>query len=96
MPLAGATAEYIMTKTEIQNEALERARASQALTNYPAIFAGFMAKGISESDIRPRENVFTFKCVEGVRAVSQTQSDPPIIGADGQPVWTRPRDLGGR
>src|SRR5438045_1957006 len=42
--------EYIMTRTEIQNEALERARTSQALTNYPAIFEGFMAKGIAKAD----------------------------------------------
>lgn len=50
-----------MTRTEIQNEALERARTSQALTNYPAIYQGFMAKGIAEADIKPRENVFTFE-----------------------------------
>jgi hypothetical protein len=48
-----------MTRTEIANEALERARASQALSNYPSIFEGFMAKGIPEADIKPRENVFT-------------------------------------
>jgi hypothetical protein len=28
--------------------------------NYAAIFQGFMAKGIAESDIKPRENVLTF------------------------------------
>jgi hypothetical protein len=28
--------------------------------NYSAIFQGFMAKGIAETDIKPRENVFTF------------------------------------
>jgi hypothetical protein len=50
----------IMTKDEMQIEALDRARTSQALTNYPAIFEGFMAKGIAEADIKPRENVFTF------------------------------------
>ena len=50
-----------MTRTELQNEALERARTSQALTNYPAIFEGLMAKGIAEADIKPRENVFTFE-----------------------------------
>jgi hypothetical protein len=49
-----------MIKTEMQAEALDRARTSQALTNYPAIYQGFMAKGIAESDIKPRENVFTF------------------------------------
>ncbi len=46
----------------------ERARASQALTNFPAIYRGFMAKGIAEADIKPRENVFTFnawKALEG-------------------------------
>jgi antirestriction protein ArdC len=49
-----------VTKREMQAEALERARASQALTNYPAIYQGFVAKGIAEADIKPRENVFTF------------------------------------
>jgi antirestriction protein ArdC len=29
--------------------------------NYPAIFAGFTAKGSPESEIRPRENVFTYQ-----------------------------------
>ena len=52
--------EYALTRTEMQNEAQERARTSQALTNYPAIYEGFMAKGIPEADIKPRENVFTF------------------------------------
>jgi hypothetical protein len=45
---------------QIQGEALARAAQGQSLTNWPAIFAGFMAKGIPESEIRPRENVFTF------------------------------------
>lgn len=30
------------------------------MSNWPAIFAGFMAKGIPEDEIRPRENVFTY------------------------------------
>jgi N-terminal domain of anti-restriction factor ArdC len=41
-------------------EALDRATTKQSLSNYPAIFEGFMAKGIAEADIKPRENVFTF------------------------------------
>lgn len=49
-----------MTRTEMQQQALTSAVSSQALSNYPAIFAGFIEKGIAESDIRPRENVFTF------------------------------------
>jgi antirestriction protein ArdC len=48
------------TREEIQQQALGRALGNQALTNFPAIFAGFMAKGIAETDIRPRENVFTY------------------------------------
>jgi hypothetical protein len=41
-------------------EALTRAVSGQTMSNYPAIFQGFIAKGIPESEIRPRENVFTF------------------------------------
>lgn len=48
------------TQSTIAFEALDRARNGQSLANYPAIFNGFMAKGISEADIKPRENVFTF------------------------------------
>jgi N-terminal domain of anti-restriction factor ArdC len=48
------------TKEDIQTEALSRAVSNQSLTNLPAIFAGFTAKGIPEEDIRPRENVFTY------------------------------------
>jgi hypothetical protein len=45
---------------EIRQEALSRAISGQTMSNYPAIFQGFIAKGIPESEIRPRENVFTF------------------------------------
>src|SRR5262249_52445639 len=45
------------SKEEMQLEALSRAASGQSLTNLPAIFHGFMAKGIPEADIRPRENV---------------------------------------
>lgn len=50
-----------MTQTEIRQQALDRARSGQALTNYPAILTGFIEKGIPEAEIRPRENVFTFQ-----------------------------------
>src|SRR5262249_8493334 len=40
--------------------ALSRAVGGQTMSNWPAIIAGFMAKGIPEDDIRPRENVFTY------------------------------------
>ena len=41
-------------------DALQRAISGQSLSNFPAIFRGFAAKGIPESEIKPRENVFTF------------------------------------
>ena len=47
-------------KEEARQEALTRAVSGQSYSNFPAIFQGFAAKGIPESEIRPRENVFTF------------------------------------
>ena len=44
----------------VRQEALTRAISGQTMSNYPAIFEGFIAKGIPESKILPRENVFTF------------------------------------
>jgi hypothetical protein len=48
------------SKEEMQQEALTRAANGQSFTNWPTIIAGFAAKGIPESDILPRENVFTY------------------------------------
>ena len=41
-------------------EALARAIHGQSFGNFPAIFQGFAAMGIPESEIKPRENIFTF------------------------------------
>ena len=48
------------SKEDTRQEALTRAVSGQSFTNFPAIFQGFAAKGIPESEIKPRENVFTF------------------------------------
>lgn len=48
-------------KTQLQQEALTRAISGQSLSNFPAIFDGFLAKGIAEDQIKPRENVFSFQ-----------------------------------
>ncbi len=48
------------SRQALQQEALTRAATGQSLTNWPAIIAGFAARGIPEADIRPRENVFTY------------------------------------
>ena len=44
-----------------RTESLKRAIYGQSFSNFPAIFHGFAAKGIPESEIKPRENVFTFE-----------------------------------
>ena len=38
-----------------------RGEQGDSIVNYPAIYAGFAAKGIPEADITPRVNVFTFQ-----------------------------------
>ena len=48
-------------KEQMQQEALSRAASGIVVTNYAAIFEGFAARGIPESEIKPRENVFTFQ-----------------------------------
>ena len=49
-----------LDRQQMQQEALSRAVSGQTLSNWPAILRGFMEKGIPESDIKPRENVFTY------------------------------------
>jgi hypothetical protein len=69
-----------MTKIEVQAEALDRARNGQALTNYPAIFAGFMDKGIPETEIKPRENVFTFNAWKALgRSVKKGEHGVKVV-----------------
>lgn len=58
--LAHRTAVHSV-KEEARQEALTRAVHGQSFANYPAIFQGFMARGIPEDQIKPRENVFTFQ-----------------------------------
>ncbi len=48
-------------RPEQDRESLDRARCGQSWSNYPAIIQGFAAKGIPESEIKPRENVFTYR-----------------------------------
>jgi hypothetical protein len=92
-------------KINMQAEALDRARNGQSLSNYPAIYAGFMEKGIAESDIKPRENVFTFsawkalgrsvkKGEHGVRIVAFIERTErvrdPSSGEETDSVWRSP------
>ncbi len=52
-----------------REEALSRAISGLSYSNFPAIYQGFAAKGIPESEIKPRENVFTF---DAWRALGRT------------------------
>jgi antirestriction protein ArdC len=69
-----------MKTHERRQEALTRAVTGQTLSNYPAIFQGFVAMGIPESDIRPRENVFTFQAWKALgRHVRKGQHGVKVI-----------------
>jgi len=46
--------------SDISKQALNNATSNVSTKNYQAIFEGFIAKGIPENDIKPRENVFTW------------------------------------
>jgi hypothetical protein len=47
-------------RAAMEQEAFGRAVSGMTMSNYPAIIAGFVEKGIAEADICPRENVFTY------------------------------------
>jgi hypothetical protein len=69
-----------MTALAMREEALSRATIGQSLTNYPAIIAGFMAKGIPESEIQPRVNVFTFHAWKALgRSVKKGEHGVKVI-----------------
>ena len=82
-------------------ESLKRAVSGQSFTNFPAIFSGFAAKGIPESEIKPRENVFTFQAWKalgrivrrgehGVRITTFIESKSKQVDPDtGEPKLTR-------
>jgi len=55
-----ATQSIRTTAFRSNSEALSRATAGLSVSNYPTIYGGFMEKGIPESEIKPRENVFTY------------------------------------
>jgi antirestriction protein ArdC len=99
--LAVPHSQHNSSKADVQREALTRAVTGQTMSNYPAIFQGFNAKGIPESEIRPRENVFTFeawkalgryvrKGEHGVKIVTFIESKSKEIDRDtGEPKVIR-------
>ena len=58
--MATLTQTHEQVKNERQAEALSRALTGQSWSNFPAIIQGFTARGIPESEILPRENIFTY------------------------------------
>jgi hypothetical protein len=92
--------------TALAIEALDRAQSGLTATNYPAIFEGFMVKGIPEADIKPRENVFTFnawkalgrsvkKGEHGVRVITfikcSGRERDPASGEERETTYRRPK-----
>src|SRR5262245_46350113 len=76
-----------VSKSELQAEALSRATSGQSLTNWPAIFAGFTAKGIPESDILPRVNVLTYHAWRAAgRQVRAGEHGVKVV------TWVSPKD----
>jgi hypothetical protein len=64
----------------MQNSALQRAVSGQSFTNYPAIYEGFAAKGLTESDIAPRVNIFTYRAwIEKGRQVRRGEHGVKVI-----------------
>ena len=49
------------TKEQQAQEALSRATENNSLANYAAIYDGFTARGIPETEIEPRVNVLTYR-----------------------------------
>jgi len=87
--------------TQARLESLKRAVSGQSFSNFPAIFQGFAAKGIPESEIKPRENVFTFEAWKalgrvvrrgehGVKVVTMIETKSKEIDQDtGEPKIIR-------
>lgn len=63
-----------------QAEALTRAVTGVSVANYGAIYEGFMARGIPESDIHPRLNVLSFNAWKAVgRYVKKGEKGVPVV-----------------
>ena len=93
-----------MDRQAIQQQALSNARNGQSFANYATIFEGFTAKGIADTDIDPRVNVFTFhawkalgrqvrKGEHGVKVCTYVPMDK-VVEKDGErkvESWKAPR-----
>ena len=79
-------------------ESLARATQSASFANYPAILAGFAAKGIPPEQIEPRVNVFTFNAWQQLgRVVHKGQTGVKIttwvqMQKDGE-TFARPKTV---
>lgn len=90
------------TQSVTQSEALERVRSSISTANFPAIFAGFEAKGIPEDQIEPRVNVFTYdawkalgrqvrKGEHGVKVCTWIEMSKKDANGEAQSIGRKPR-----
>ncbi|MCX2694476.1 ArdC-like ssDNA-binding domain-containing protein [Pseudomonas sp. DCB_CB] len=69
-----------MSRTEVQQAALQNALADRSMANYEPIIEGFMEKGIPAEEITPRENVFTYNAWLALgRQVQKGESGVKVI-----------------
>ena len=77
--LAASRLEREAKADQLGREALHNATSRDSTMNYAAIIQGFVAMAIPIEDIKPRENVFTFKAWRGMgRTVRKGQHGVPI------------------
>lgn len=69
-----------MSREQMSTQALQSALAERSMANYETIFAGFIEKGIAADDIKPRENVFTYRAWQALgRQVRKGESGVQIV-----------------
>lgn len=92
----------MQAKDEINRQALSNARFNKSLSNYPAIYNGFIEKGISEKDIEPRVNIFTYnawlalgrrvkKGEHGVKVVTVIKGSKPATDGNKDSKYSYPK-----
>jgi hypothetical protein len=90
------TGDRTMRNNQEIDQAYSRAVHNDSMANYPAIYAGFVAKGIPPEQVHPRQNVFTFKAwLKSGRVVKRGETGVAIVTwipqeKDGQTVM-RPK-----
>ena len=69
-----------MDKETMQHEALARAKSGWSVMNVGTIYSEFQLRGIPASEIKPRENVFTYNAWQALgRQVKKGEKGVKIV-----------------